>query len=299
VTIFAVNGQFAGTMPVTTIEEIPSVAAGEEVHAQDAPGRVQQPRGIAVSPDGDVLVADFGNNRIQAFASDLKFLRTWGSPGELPGQFKEPGAVAVGPNGEIYVADTWNHRVQVFAKDGKYLREWATAFYGPRGIAVDQKGSVYVADTGNNRVVRFAANGQKEVEWGGKGSAPGQFLEPVGIVTDAAGQVYVVDNGNGRLQIFTRDGKFVSEFPVSGWESKVYSEPHVTIDAKGTIWVSVPGAKEIRAYDRSGKLVRTITGQQIPGAFFDTPMGIAYNPTKHELVIADLEHKVVRFPNVD
>ena len=298
VTIFAVNGQFAGTMPVTTIEEIPSVA-GEEIKPQDAPGRVQQPRGIAVSPQGEVIVADFGNNRIQEFASDLKFVRGWGTPGELPGQFKEPAAVAVAPNGDIYVADTWNHRVQVFSKEGKYLREWAAGFYGPRGITVDSKGAVYVADTGNNRIGRFSPSGQKEVEWGAKGSAPGQFLEPVGVVTDASGQVYVADNGNGRLQIFTRDGRPVSQFAVPGWESKVYSEPHIAVDDKGTIWVTVPGAKEIRAYDRTGKLLRTIQGQQIPGVIFDTPMGIAYSPAKHELVIADLDHKVVRIPNVN
>jgi YYY domain-containing protein len=300
VTIFAVNGQFAGTMPVTTIEEVAPVA-GEEAApaAQDAPGRVQQPRGVAVAPDGDVFVCDFGNHRIQEFGPDLKFVRTWGTRGDLPGQFKEPGAVAIAPNGDIVVADTWNHRVQVFSKDGKYLREWAGAFYGPRGIAVDQKGSVYVSDTGNNRIVRFSPAGVQEIAWGTKGSAPGQFVEPVGLAIDAAGQVYVADNGNGRLQIFTRDGKFVSEFPVPGWESKVYSEPHVTLDDKGTIWVSVPGAKEVRAYDRTGKLLRTIKGQDLPGVMFDTPMGIAYSPSKHELVIADLDHRIVRIPHVE
>jgi YYY domain-containing protein len=298
VTIFAVNGQFAGSMPVTTIEAIPSVA-GEEVQPQDAPGRVQQPRGVAASAEGEVLVADFGNHRIQLFGPDLTFVRAFGTRGDLPGQFKEPGDVAVGPSGEIFVADTWNHRVQVFNKEGKYLREWAAGFYGPRGIGVDAQGHVYVVDTGNNRIVRFSSAGQKELEWGKKGSGPGEFIEPVGLATDAAGNVYIADNGNGRLQIFTADGRFVGEFPVSGWESKVYSEPHVAIDDKGVIWVSVPGAKEIRAYDRSGKLLRTITGQQIAGAFFDTPMGIALNKSKHELVVADLEHKIVRIPNVN
>lgn len=296
VTIFAVNGQFKGAMPVTTIETIPSVA-GEEVRVPDAPGRVQQPRGLSVTPDGNVLVCDFGNNRIQLFGPDLNFLKTWGGPGELPGQFKEPGAVAVAQNGDIYVADTWNHRVQAFNREGKYLREWAAAFYGPRGIAVDRQGSVYVADTGNNRVVRFSPTGQKEAEWGGKGNAPGQFVEPTGIFVDSNGTVYVVDNGNGRLQLFTRDGRVASAFPVPGWESKVYSEPHVVVDDKGTIWVTVPGAKEVRAYDRAGNLLKTLKGTSIPGVNFETPMGIGYNPQRKELVIADLDHRVVRIPD--
>ena len=137
----------------------------------------------------------------------------------------------------------------------------------------------------------------KEVEWGGKGPEPGKFWEPVGITTDAAGQVYVCDNGNGRVQIFTRDGQFVSTFNVPGWESTVYSEPYIALDPKGTIWVTVPVAKEVRAYDKPGKLLRTIKSQSIPGVTFETPMGIAFAGGAHpELIIADLENRLVRIP---
>ena len=300
VTIFAVNGRFAGTMPVTTIEELPRVAGEEEAPPpQDAPGKLQQPRGLAVTPEGQPVVCDFGNNRIQEFGSNLSFVRKWGIRGELPGQFKEPCAVAVGVGGEIFVADTWNQRVQVFSKTGEYVREFASSFYGPRGIAVDAKGAVFVADTGNNRIVRFSAAGQKEIEWGGKGAAPGKFQEPMGIATDANGKVYVCDNGNGRLQIFTRDGQLVSTFPVPGWESKVYSEPHVTVDAKGAIWVTVPGAKEIRVYDSAGQLLRTITSRSVPGVIFDTPMGIAFSASTKQLFVTDLDHRLFSIPYAD
>jgi sugar lactone lactonase YvrE len=119
----------------------------------------------------------------------------------------------------------------------------------------------------------------------------------MGLATDGAGKVYVCDNNNGRLQIFTRDGQFLSAFPVPGWENKVYSEPHVAVDKKGTIWVTVPGAKEVRAYDNSGKLLHTITGQSVPGAAFDTPMGIGLSPTGKEIIVTDLAHRLVRIPN--
>src|SRR5262249_33166739 len=242
---------------------------------------------------------DFGNNRMQEFGRDLTLVRAWGTKGELPSQFKEPCGVAVGPSGEIFVADTWNQRVQVFNKAGEYVREWALSFYGPRGIAADDKGSVYVADTGNNRIVRFSAAGQREREWGTKGEEPGQLKEPVGVGVDTSGKVYVCDNGNGRLQIFTRDGQFISAFPVPGWESKVYSEPYITFDPHGTIWVTVPGAKEIRNYDSSGALLRTITPTSNPAITFDTPMGIGFSLPSRELIVADLAHRVVRIPYTD
>ena len=304
VTIFAVNGRFAGTMPVTTIEDIPKLTAEEapqqkaeeERAAQFPPGRVHQPRGVAVRGDGDIFVADFGNNRVQEFHKDLSAGLAWGTRGEGPGQFKDPCGIAVGPTGDVLVADTWNQRVQVFDKDGKYQREWGGGFFGPRGIATDSKGTVFVADTGNARILRYSPAGQREIEWGGKGKAPGQFFEPSGITVDDGGKVYVCDNGNGRLQIFTRDGQFVSEFPVSGWESKVYSEPNVAIDPSGTIWVTVPGDKEIRAYDAKGKLLKTITGKSIPNVSFETPMGIAYSAADKQLIVSDLENRILRVP---
>lgn len=296
VTIFAVNGRFAGSLPVTTIEEVaPAGAPGAEVpRAPDAPGILSQPRGVAVAPDGSVVVCDFGNNRMQVFRRDLSFLRAFGRQGELPGQFKEPCGVAVGAKGEIYVADTWNGRVQVFDAEGKYLREFGEALYGPRGIAVDSLGNIFVADTGNNRVIRYSARGEKQLEWGRKGDGPGEFWEPTGILVDQAGTVFVADNGNGRVQFFNRDGEFLGSFPVRGWESKVFSEPHLALDARGNLCLTVPGEKEVRCYDRSGKIVRTIRGDGSAGVVFDTPMGIAFDAAAGELVVSDLENRIVR-----
>ncbi len=294
--IFAVNGRFQGTLPVTTIEAIPQIAGEQPGRSQDAPGRLQQPRGVAVAPDGHVFVADFGNHRIQKFAADGGFVAKWGREGELPSQFREPCAIAVGPDGSVYVADTWNHRVQKFSATGEYQVEWSASFYGPRGVTVDAQGQVYVADTGNNQIIRFTPEGRETRRWGGKGDGPGLFLEPMGLGTDAQGRVYVCDNGNGRLQIFSPDGVFVRSFPVEGWRSEVFSEPEVDVDAKGRIWVSVPSAKEIRAYDENGTVLHTITARTFPDIFFATPIGVDVDPTRDELVVTDLDGRMVRVP---
>src|SRR4029453_2195003 len=294
-TVFAVQGQFGGAIPVTTIEEVPKVEE-EEVFVQGAAGQLSQPRGVAVDEDGNAYVADFGNDRIQKFDAQQQFVKAWGGRGDLPGQFKQPGAVAVGPDGLVYVADTWNQRVQVFTPDGEYKREWADKYYGPRGIAVAPSGAVYLADTGNHRVRKFNAEGVEERSWGGLGKEPGQFTEPVGIAVDNDDTVYVVDNGNARLQIFDANGPLLSSCPVAGWEQKVFSEPHVTVAPDGTIWVSVPVPRVIRAYDRSGKLLHEIKGGDDKDLPFDRPMGIAYDERTDELVVIDLENRVTRVP---
>ena len=58
--------------------------------------------------------------------------------------------------------------------------------------------------------------------------------------------------------------------------------------------VPVPPVHEVRGYDAKGKVLRTITGKSVKGQEFDVPMGIAYDATSKELVVADLRGKIVR-----
>jgi sugar lactone lactonase YvrE len=300
VTIFAVQGQFTGATEMQTIEHVPEVQSegggGEEAQIQAEQGRLTQPRGVAVDPQGNVYVADFGNHRIQKFDPNFVFVTGWGTQGDLPGEFKQPGDVAVDAAGNVYVADTWNQRVQVFSSTGEYVREIGGAFFGPRGIAVTGDGRVYLVDTGNHRIRRFDAKGIEEKNWGGLGSETGQFKEPVGIAVDKEGNVYVCDNGNERVEIFDADGNFKREFHVDGWEMKVFSEPHIAVAADGTIWLTVPTQRSVRAYDQDGKLLREIVGAEAPGAVFSRPMGIALLPGQQELVVTDLEGRLVKVP---
>jgi sugar lactone lactonase YvrE len=284
------DSQAAVTVPVQAAQPM------ESAYQQDPPGQLRGARAVAVTNEGNVVVCDVGNNRIQEFDGDWRFVRQWGHRGEGQAEFKDPCGIAVGPTGEIFVADTWNHRVQVFTPTASYVGAWQAGLFSPRGIAVDSRGSIFVSDSGHNRVVRLSASGQQELAWGSKGSGHGEFIEPIGITTDAAGHVYVCDNGNGRLQVFTRAGQFVSSFDVPGWERTGYSEPYVAVDGSGTVWVTVPTRKEVRAYDERGTLLRTITGTSLAGARFNTPMGIAFNPVTHEIDVSDLRGTIVHFP---
>ena len=259
-----------------------------------SPGKLEQPRGVAVTAKGDVLVCDFGHERIQRFDSALAPLAAWGRQGTGPGEFKQPGALAIGSKGEVYVADTWNSRVQVFDDGGKFLREWKSEFFAPRGIAVGPDDTVFVADTGNHRIVRFGSNGAKQAEWGGRGEAPGKLFDPIGVAVGPGEKVYVCDNGNGRMQIFDKNGQLQKAFPVAGWRREVFSEPQAAAASDGSVWVTVPLEKEVRHYAADGKLLRTIKSGESSEAAWDKPMGICLAPSGDALYVTDLAGAVLR-----
>ena len=76
-----------------------------------------------------VWIADSGNDRIQKFDGNGKFISQFGSsagtrPPYNPGEFKTPSGVTVDVEGNVWVADTGCHRIQKFDGDGDFIVLW-------------------------------------------------------------------------------------------------------------------------------------------------------------------------------
>ena len=173
-------------------------------------GQLKEPKGLAVDASGNVWVADYGNNRIQEFNSEGKFLQTFGKEGSGEGQFKEPSGIVV-DGGNLYVAEAGNNRVQELTTAGKYVAQFGKAGSGngefdePRGITADPRtGNLYVSDTSNNRVQEFTSAGKWIAKFGANGSGSGQFSGPRGMAVNASGDIYVADYGNNRVEEWAR-----------------------------------------------------------------------------------------------
>lgn len=80
------------------------------------PGQFAYPYGLSLLGDGSVLVAEFGNNRVQRInLATGDSLGTYGQAGRETGQLATPWAVSVW-GGTAYVLDSGNNRVIGFSK---------------------------------------------------------------------------------------------------------------------------------------------------------------------------------------
>ena len=162
-------------------------------------GQFDAPTGIAVDANGNILVADTNNGRIEKFSPAGGFLSTMGIKGIGYGQLGAPNGIAIDKLGNIYVADASKHVVEKLASDGTVVDEWkgpAPGFYGPRRIAIGPDDSVYVVDQGRTRIVKFSAEGQVLTVWGSKGSGDGQFDDPTSVAVDPTNQQSLCGRSN-------------------------------------------------------------------------------------------------------
>ena len=168
--------------------------------------------GVAFDGEGNLVVADGQNHRIQVFRySDGTHLRNIGigSRGAGNGQFNIPWSIAFDGAGHIIVCENSGHRVQVLRySDNANVRSFGSEGSGNRqfskvtGIAVDGEGNVAVFDSGNARVQVFRlSDGAYMRTIGSRGSGNGQFTASGGLAFDSEGNLVVADGGNHRVQV--------------------------------------------------------------------------------------------------
>lgn len=178
--------------------------------ARIAAGAFQRPDDVAVAPSGQVVVADFGNSRIDVFDGGGKFLYTFGKEvaiggadpdicrqgescengssmpgaGSLPG----PAGVAIGADGQVFVADTTADRVDQFGLDGSFVRSFGAGVLDGAGgfeiCTLTCRAGIETAEpagVANPEAIALDDHGAvyANSEGGGFGSGPG-FAELIG-----------------------------------------------------------------------------------------------------------------------
>ena len=125
------------------------------------PGQFILPHGIAITPDGRVMVAEREHDRIQFFSPEGEYLDQWT-------HLQRPADIFIDHDGLVYVTSLrWNIGDYSF-KQGS--------------IRHNLPGHITILDLDGNILLRWISE---------DGCAPGNFFVPHGICVDSHGDLYV------------------------------------------------------------------------------------------------------------
>lgn len=180
-------------------------------------GAMQFPRGIAVAPDGTIVLTNSENSRIDLFTPSLAFIRSIRPSGSALGW---PEQTALAPDGSYWVADTTKNRVLHLGPTGTILATISgTQVRLPSGVALDAAGNVYVANRGASTVVKYSPSGTLLATLATAGSGATSVRTPwnLTMIGPAGSEVLLVaDGGNGRILALSTTGAALGSFGTRG-----------------------------------------------------------------------------------
>ena len=144
--------------------EIPKTAAGTWKKGSDSK-RLHHPKGIFVSSNFSLYVADYGNDRIQMFISgSLDGITVVSNRVTGTISLNEPIDVTLDANGYLFIVDSGNHRIVGSGPNGYRCIIGCSRKRGsasnqlnyPRALSFDTSGNIYVADGSNGRIQKFS-----------------------------------------------------------------------------------------------------------------------------------------------
>ena len=124
-------------------------------------GDLNQPAGILFNREGNLVVCDDRNCRLQVFAPDGKYIQNMGVSDKDKGLLCSAIGIAMDSHGRYIVSEFGCHCITFLSPEGTILGSLRSAggdvreLVHPRGVAVDNNsGYVYIADFENQRIVR-------------------------------------------------------------------------------------------------------------------------------------------------
>ena len=218
------------------------------------PGQLHSPRDVAVDDDGNILVVESGNKRVQKFTSDGKYVAL---VDKRSVDFNTPFGIKLHPvSNRVVVSDYSNHHIQILNPDLTFYSRFGShgsndgQFNCPYNVAFDGTGNIYVGDCGcKNGIQVFTAEGQFLRKFGNQGSNKGELNFPSGISIDIDNVVYVTERSNHRVSLFTTEGIYLTTFGTQGNKQGQFKSPvGMAVDKDGYIYVSDFGTGQIQIF---------------------------------------------------
>ena len=154
-------------------------------------GQLGVPQGLCSDYNGDVYVAESGNNRVSVFSKQLQFLKCLGTQ-----QLKTPVDVKVTPN-SLVILDGSPNCIHYYSRSGDLLSSCVTQgedgmVHKPYFFCLDTAGNILIADFERHDVKILSPSGHLIHEIGKEGHGRGEFIYPCGICVSELGTIFVV-----------------------------------------------------------------------------------------------------------
>ncbi|MBC7331547.1 MAG: hypothetical protein H5T91_03865 [Synergistetes bacterium] len=189
---------------------------------------VYNPSAVALGPDGNLYLADYGRGKIFVLTKDGLILRSWGG-------LRNPSGIAVSLDGKVYVSDFSESKVYVFDLFGKLIKSFGEGeILNPQGLAIGPYGYLYVCDWGNHRLCKYTLDGKFIRSIG-----DGVLWEPLAVCVDSKGDIWVSDGSERCLFRFGWDGLLKGRFL-----EDVFSRS-LSLDLKGRVIVADEERKKL------------------------------------------------------
>ncbi|MFC1765375.1 6-bladed beta-propeller [Planctomycetota bacterium] len=255
------------------------------------PGQLHIPTALTVDVQGNIYIAEIGNDRIQKFDPEGKFLTQWATRGDGQSNPVGPCSIAINNAGELYVLSRWT--VTTFSSVGELLAMWQVRGATDQ-IAVDSQSNFYVTSRQLHRIMKCDSTGKLISEWGSSaGATEGRFGSegPGSIAVAPSGHIVVGDVDNKRVQIFTSEGQFDCEW---GGEC-LFDIDDLAADASGNLYVACEGSNEIQKYNRDGKLICRWQGTGNGDGQFKDPADLAVDTLGNVFIADSQANRVLKF----
>ena len=290
--VYVTETDKARVLKITSAGTVSVLAGTGAAGYRDGPATsaaFNQPYGLAVDPDRNVYVSEFGNSTIRKISAAGVVSTYSGRPGVSGwadgnnALYAAPAGITLDDSGNVYVADSGNRYVRRISTTG-FVTTVGGNLTSPLAVVADTVGVYYVADGASHQVIRIAS-GVRYV-WGGMPAQTGyadgsgsaaSFSASQGAATDAQGNVLVADTGNHTIRRVTPDGVVST---IAGSPGRANSTDGVTsaarfngpralvADASGNIYVADTGNRLIRKITPDGS-VTTLAGNRGAAAAAD------------------------------
>ena len=231
-------------------------------------GELSEAYDVKLTESGNVVVAEWLNQRVQIFDSS-------GYSRDVVGEkLMQPWGVAMTHEGHLAVSDEKDRTVKVFSVDGFLVHAWKKMMFGwPRGIVINRAGQFIVTDNqhGRHSVSIHLPNGKCVRQFGSQGSGNEQFHWPRYVTCDSADRIIVADSSNHCVKVFDATGNYLFKFgSLGGGDGQMKHPRGVCVDPHDNIIVCDQDNDRISIYSADGKFMKHLLKIQ-------RPWGVALN----------------------